>query len=200
MSGVVFAKAVGFRKRSSLRTRRAEVTAWHAVGPKFFDDSSAGFGAGFAQAAAILGWARRQICRERSFSRCSSDRARRLHPATRASSGVGEVIAKTMASALFLSKSMRHLSATSLRVLAVAPEPPQEYAPWRHAVVRWRRTKINPGASFLSTIRRQAKRPPQPLGRKIERSFISESHWSARPLWINRIGRSMWPEICCGTA
>jgi hypothetical protein len=73
-----------------------------------------------------------------------------------------------MASALFLSKSVRHFGARGCAHELPVRIPPQEIFLWRDAVVRWRRTKMNPGASFLSTFRWQAKRPPQPSGRKLD--------------------------------
>ncbi len=107
MSGVLFAKVVAaegaFLQAKAGRGDRPGVK----LGPGLFDDSSflvrAGFGSGsefgvrlsarFARDKLPTGSRVRAICVQRGGS------------------GVGEVIAKTMASALFLSKSMRHSSA-----------------------------------------------------------------------------------------
>ena len=129
---------------------------------RVLDDSSSGFGAGFVK--------RSEFCR--AFGRFAREKLHAVPQRMRHLRAAGWQLGqrshrKTMTSALFLSKSVRHLSAGCCAHELPVRIPPQEVFPWRHAVVRWRRTQHQPGASFLSTFRWQAKRPPQPLQSEI---------------------------------
>jgi hypothetical protein len=107
MSGVLFAKVVAaegaFLQAKAGRGGRPGVK----LGPGLFDDSSFGCGQ-VSPSGSECGVGLSADLRERSFTRVPGARAICVHTG---GSGVDEVIAKTMASALFLSKSMRHSSA-----------------------------------------------------------------------------------------
>jgi hypothetical protein len=151
MSGVLFAKVVAaegaFLQAKAGRGGRPGVK----LGPGLFDDSSFGCGQ-VSPSGSECGVGLSADLRERSFTRVPGARAICVHTG---GSGVDEVIAKTMASALFLSKSMRHSSAPCCAPELSVRDPPQEFPPGRHAVVRWRRTNINRG---LLSCRRYAGR------------------------------------------
>ena len=160
MSGVLFAEARSFWEAFPPEPRRAEVTALACKWARVLDDSSSGLGAGFVKRSEF--WAGLSADSRREKLHAVPRRTRHLRAA---GWQLGQRShRKTMTSALFLSKSVRHFSACRCAHELPVRIPPQEIFPWRHAVVRWRRTKDQPGASFLSTFRGQAKRPPQPLG------------------------------------